>query len=113
MALTLWHNPRCSKSRAAMALLDDRGVAYAIRLYLKDAPSAEEIMGLAMRMDQPVSQIVRPKEKLFSELDLAQADDAALALAIAEHPILLERPILDDGMRAVLGRPPEDILTLI
>ena len=113
MALTLWHNPRCSKSREAMKLLDDKGVAYAIRLYLKEPPSAEEVMGLANRIGKPVSEIVRTKEKTYRDLGLAKADDAALAMAIAEHPILLERPILDDGMRAIMGRPPEDILTLI
>lgn len=113
MALTLWHNPRCSKSRAAMKLLDDRGAAYSIRLYLKEPPSAEEVMGLANRIGRPVSEIVRTKEKAYGELGLAAADDAALALAIAENPILLERPILDDGVRAVIGRPPEDITALL
>ncbi|AHM05858.1 Arsenate reductase [Roseibacterium elongatum DSM 19469] len=112
MDLTLWHNPRCSKSREAGKLLADRGVAHAIRLYLKEPPSAEEVMGLANRIGRPVSEIVRTKEKAYRALGLAAADDAALAMAISETPVLLERPILDDGRRAVIGRPPEDILTL-
>jgi len=113
MALTLWHNPRCSKSRAAKALLDERGVAYDIRLYLKEPPDAAEVMALAARVGKPLVEILRKGEAVYKERGLKNAEDAALAAAVAAHPILIERPILDDGTRAVIGRPPEDILALL
>ena len=113
MALTLWHNPRCSKSRAALALLVERGVEHDVRLYLKDPPSAEEVLALASRTGRPLRDILRTGEAAYRDGDLKGADDDTLARAVAVHPILLERPILDDGARAIVGRPPEDILTLL
>lgn len=113
MALTLWHNPRCSKSRAALSLLKDRGIAPDIRLYLKAPPIEAEIVELLRRLRIPAIELVRTKERVFSDLDLADADDTALVRAMAAHPILIERPILDDGTRAVIGRPPEKILALL
>jgi len=113
MALTLWHNPRCSKSRAAKALLDERGVAYDIRLYLKEPSDVAEVMALATRVGNPLVEILRKGEPVYKELGLKNAEDAALAAAVAAHPILLELPILDDGTHAVIGRPPEDILALL
>ena len=113
MALTLWHNPRCSKSRAAKALLENRGVAFALRLYLKDPPGANEVLALADRVGKPVGEILRRGEAPYKELSLKTASAEAQAKAVADHPILLERPILDDGTRAIIGRPPEDILALL
>ncbi len=113
MALTLWHNPRCAKSRAALALLQERGIAPDIRLYLKSPPINDEIVELLRRLRVPAIGLVRTKEPVFSDLDLADSDDEALVAAMAAHPILIERPILDDGTRAVIGRPPENILTLL
>jgi len=113
MALTLWHNPRCSKSRAAKALLEERGVDFEIRLYLKDAPDAAEVTALAARVGKPLAEMLRKGEAAYKELGLKGAPQATLAEAVAAHPILLERPILDDGTRAVIGRPPEDIVALL
>jgi len=113
MALTLWHNPRCSKSRQAKALLEDRNAEFALRLYLKDPPDAAEVLALAARVGKPLADLLRTGEAPYRELGLKGAEEAALAEAVAAHPILLERPVLDDGNRAVLGRPPEDVLTLL
>jgi arsenate reductase (glutaredoxin) len=113
MALTLWHNPRCGKSRAALALLRERGIEPDIRLYLKTPPLEAEIVELLRRLRVPAIGLVRTKEPVFADLGLADADDTALVKAMAAHPILIERPILDDGTRAVIGRPPEDILALL
>lgn len=113
MALTLWHNPRCSKSRAALALLRDQGVDPDLRLYLKSPPIEAELVELVRRLGVPAIGLVRTKEALFRDLDLADADDTALVAAMAAHPILIERPIVDDGTRAVIGRPPENILSLL
>lgn len=113
MALTLWHNPRCSKSRAALALLAERGLSPTIRLYLKEPPTEEEIVALLRLLEVPAIGLVRTGEPVFRDLDLADGDDNALVAAMAAHPILIERPILVAGPRAVIGRPPEKILDLL
>src|SRR6056297_1968712 len=84
MALTLWHNPRCAKSRAALALLQERGIAPDIRLYLKSPPINDEIVELLRRLRVPAIGVVRTKEPVFSDLDLADSDDEALVAAMAE-----------------------------
>lgn len=113
MDLTLWHNPRCGKSRAALALLTERGLSPTVRLYLKEPPTEAEIVELLRHLEVPAIGLVRTGERLFRELDLADSDDTALVAAMAAHPILIERPILVTGDRAVIGRPPEKILDLI
>lgn len=111
--MTLWHNPRCSKSRAALALLAERGLSPTIRLYLKEPPTEEEIVALLRLLEVPAIGLVRTGEPVFRDLDLADGDDNALVAAMAAHPILIERPILVAGPRAVIGRPPEKILDLL
>jgi arsenate reductase len=113
MELTLWHNPRCGKSRAALALLTERGLSPAVRLYLKEPPTESEIVALLRQLEVPAIGLVRTGERLFRELDLADSDDTALVAAMAAHPILIERPILVAGDRAMIGRPPERILDLL
>lgn len=111
---TLLHNPRCSKSRQAKALLAERGVEFRERLYLQDPLSSEELRELARRVGRPAREWVRRGEQEYkgSGLD-ADADDAAVLAAMAKHPVLIERPILVAADRAVVGRPPESILPLL
>ncbi|PTY36718.1 arsenate reductase (glutaredoxin) [Saccharospirillum sp. MSK14-1] len=112
--LTLYHNPRCSKSRQAMALLDDAGVAYQTRLYLKEPLSAAEIKTLIAQLEGPASALVRTKEADYAASGLSPDSNAdAIAKALADYPKLLERPLLSDGKSARIGRPPEQILELI
>ena len=112
--LVLIHNPRCSKSRAARGLLEERGVAFVERLYLEDRLSRDELTDLAARLARPLSEWTRTKEAAFREAGLTDgASDDAILDAMAEHPILVERPILVRGRRAVVGRPPEDVLSLL
>lgn len=112
--LLLLHNPRCSKSRATLALLEERGVDVAVRLYLEDPLSRDEIVELGRRLGKPVAAFTRQKQAEFAEAGLdAESTDEAIAAAMASHPILLERPILVRGGRAAIGRPPEDVLALI
>ena len=112
--ILLLHNPRCSKSRRARTILEERGVNFEERRYLEDPLSREELEDLASRLGRPPREWVRPKETTFGEagLDASSSDDALLD-ALAEHPILMERPILVRGRRAVIGRLPEAILGLL
>ena len=113
-ALVLLHNPRCSKSRATCALLEERGASFGVREYLNDPLSAAELLELAKRLGKATSEWVRKGEGAFSEAGLAaDSDEEALLDAMARHPILMERPIAIAGSRAVVGRPPENVLDLL
>ncbi len=111
--LLLLHNPRCSKSRSAKALLEEKRTPFALRLYLDEPLSRAELADLAGRLGRPVREWVRRGEAAFKQADLGDADDAKLLDALAAHPLLLERPIAVRGPRAVVGRPPEEILKLL
>lgn len=114
MTLTLWHNPRCSTSRKTLDLLKTRGIEPALRLYLKDAPTVAELTELHGQLGRPVIEWTRTKEAAFAQAGLSRdSADAALIAAIAAAPVLLERPILVAGDRAILGRPPEAVLQLL
>jgi arsenate reductase len=113
-ALVLLHNPRCSKSRAARALLEARGVAFVERRYLEDPLSRGELEDLARRLARPPSEWVRRGEDAYARAGLGASSDASALLdAMAAHPILIERPIAVRGERAVVGRPPERVLELV
>ncbi len=112
--LFLLHNPKCSKSRATKALLEERGAEFQVRLYLDDPLDREELEQLTKALGRAPGQWVRKGEGAYKEAGLGPAsDDAAIRLAMSRHPILIERPILVAGERAAVGRPPEDVLVLI
>jgi len=111
--VTLFHNPRCSKSRQAKALLDERGIDFTIVEYLKTPLSLAELQDLQRQLGVPVREMVRRKEAAFAENGLADADDERLLAAIADHPILLERPVVVVDERAVIARPPERLGELL
>lgn len=110
-----WHNPRCSKSRQALALLEERGADVTVRRYLEDAPTEAELTALRAAMGNPdVIDMMRKGEKRFKELGLnAGMPESELILAMAANPILIERPVAIAGDRAVIGRPPEQVLDLL
>ncbi len=111
--VTVWHNPRCSKSRSACGLLDEWGVDVEVRRYLDQPPTRPEVEELLGRLEvEDPRQVMRTKERLYRELGLDGADRDALLEAIVAHPILLERPIVVRGSRAVVARPPERIVEL-
>ena len=111
---TLLHNPQCSKSRAAKALLDERKVAYVERRYLDEPLSLAEQRELRRRLDRPAREWVRAGEDAYREAGLgAAATDDALLAAMASHPVLIERPILILDRRAAVGRPLENIEALL
>ena len=114
--MELWHNPRCSKSRQAKARLDEAGVDYVERRYLEQAPSVEELRDVVRALGVPARELVRRADarKLGIDLDALGEDEDAWLQLLADHPKLIERPVLvtDDG-RAVIGRPPERVDTLL
>ncbi|MHA7878377.1 MAG: arsenate reductase (glutaredoxin) [Saccharospirillum sp.] len=114
MTATLYHNPRCSKSRQAKALLDERGVDNQTRLYLQQPLSVEELSRLFNQLNEPLANLVRSKEAEYKTAGLTKGSDrATLIAAVAAHPKLLERPILTTEKGARLGRPPERILEIL
>lgn len=112
--VTIWHNPRCSKSRQAYELLRERGVDAEVVRYLEETPSRaelERVLGL-LGIDDP-SAIARKGEARWNELGLDGAGGDAVLEAMVANPILIERPIVIRGERAVVGRPPERVLELL
>lgn len=110
----IYHNPRCSKSRATLALLQERGVEPEQRLYLDAPPSADEVRELLSLLGVPPLTLVRTKEAEYGASGLSKDSDAdAVAEAIARSPRLLERPVVVRGDRAIIGRPPENVLELL
>jgi arsenate reductase len=113
--VTLYHNPRCSKSRQTLALLEERGITPEIVEYLQTPLDAATISGLLTKLGIGAIGLMRRREAPFTELGLAgrEADDAALIEAMASHPILIERPIVVAGDQARIGRPPEAVLDIL
>ncbi len=113
--ITLYHNPRCSKSREALALLESRGQAPHIVRYLDTPPDATTLKNLLATLGISARELLRSKEPEYAELGLDDPalDEASLIAAMVAHPRLIERPIAIDGKRAVIGRPPEKVLELL
>ncbi|WP_159015924.1 arsenate reductase (glutaredoxin) [Cognatiluteimonas profundi] len=112
---TIFHNPRCSKSRSALELLRERGVNPDIRDYLQQPPSIAELQALLHKLGTDARSLLRTGEAEYTALGLddPSLDDVALLAAMASHPRLIERPIFIDGARAIIGRPPERVLELL
>jgi arsenate reductase len=109
-----WHNPRCSKSREGLALLEDKGAEIKLRKYLEDAPSEDELRAAQTLLGVTAIGMMRTGEKLFKELGLTKSSpEPDLIRAMAENPILIERPLAIAGEKAALGRPPENLLDLL
>ena len=113
--VTIWHNPRCGKSRETLALLRDKGVEPVVREYLKEPPSKTEIETLLDQLGVEPRALVRDGEAEFKAsgkkaATLSRKDAVEL---IAKHPILLQRPVVVSGGKAVIGRPPEAVLAIV
>jgi arsenate reductase len=112
--IEIWHNPRCGKSRETLALIEQTGVVPTIRLYLKDTPTAKEIESVLTKLGIAPLLLIRTKEPLFIELYKdKKLTDQAYIQAMVDYPILIERPIVIKNMKAVLGRPPENVLKIL
>ena len=115
MTVTIWHNPRCSKSRQTLELLQKKGVTPTIREYLKQPPGKAEVESLITLVGGDPAELIRDGEAEFKALKTKKTEmsKAAIATAIAAHPILLQRPIVVSGKKAAIGRPPEAVLPLL
>ena len=114
-SLLLLHNPRCSKSRETLKLIEARGVEPRIVEYLKTPPSSVELKAILKKLGLKPQDIVRKGEALYAELGLKdrKLDDDALIALLVKHPVLIERPIVVAGGKAVIGRPPESVLKIL
>ncbi|KTS93083.1 arsenate reductase [Pseudomonas oryzihabitans] len=113
--IVLYHNPRCSKSREALALLQSRELAVSVVPYLETPPDAGQLRELLAKLDIGARQLLRTGEDAYRELHLADPalNEDALIAAMVAHPKLIERPIAVHGERAVIGRPPERVLEIL
>lgn len=113
--LTLYHNPRCSKSRNALELLEARGLAPTVVRYLETPPDAATLKDLLGKLGIGARQLLRSGEDEYKSLELANPalSDAQLIEAMVKHPKLIERPILVAGDKAAIGRPPEQVLEIL
>ncbi|MFC1796582.1 arsenate reductase (glutaredoxin) [Pseudomonadota bacterium] len=115
MAISIFHNPRCSKSRATLALLQEQGIEPEIRLYLESPPDANELSSILQKLGKSPRELMRKGESEYRELGLNDEtlSDDELVQAMVSSPKLIERPIVLANGRAALGRPPESVLDIL
>ena len=113
--ITIYHNPRCSKSRQTLSILEDAGITPRIIEYLEHPPTAAELQVLGSQLGLEPSEFIRSKESAYAALDPSGSErsESQLLDAMAAEPILIERPIVVRGDTAVLGRPPENVHQLL
>ena len=112
---TIYHNPRCSKSRETLSLIQSKGIDPSIILYLETPPSKAELKSILSKLGLKVREIIRTGEEAYKNLSLKDdsLSDDQLLDAIVDYPKLLQRPIVVEGERAIIGRPPENVLDLL
>jgi len=104
--VTIWHNPRCSKSREALSIIEEKGLEKEVVKYLETSPTQEEIKDVLVMLGISPRELMRTKEEIYKELKLKDVDDDALLIkAMAENPKLIERPVLIKNSKAIIGRP--------
>ena len=113
--IEIWHNPRCSKSRQALQLIEALGITPNVVRYLETPPTGPRLEAVLQLLDIAPRALMRTRETVYSTLSLGDAslEDSALVGAMAAHPVLIERPVVIAGDRAVIGRPPERVLEIL
>tara|TARA_B100001559_G_scaffold8217_1_gene7345 strand:+ start:706 stop:1041 length:336 start_codon:yes stop_codon:yes gene_type:complete len=111
--MEILHNPRCSKSRTTLNIILENNIQPTIRLYLDDPLSIGEIKDLLIKLNTTADKIVRTNEEIYKKLNLKNSDQDLLIEKISKNPILLERPIVVKGKKAIIGRPPENVMKLL
>ena len=113
MSVTIYHNPRCSKSRTTLELIREHGIEPTIVEYLDTPPSADELKAILKKLGKSAADIVRKKEATEEGIDVHALSEDALIKALTEHPRAIERPIVVKGAKARMGRPPESVLEIL
>jgi arsenate reductase len=115
MGVVIYHNPRCSKSRETLAMIEGKGIKPTVVEYLKTPPTAKELKSLLARLGMKPRDLMRKKEAPYKDLGLEseRLSDEALIQAMVENPVLIERPIVVKGEKVALGRPPEAVLKIL
>jgi arsenate reductase len=114
MDTIIWHNPRCSKSRQTLALLEARGIKPKVVKYLDAPPSRAELEFVLEKLGMEPGELMRRREKIYKELNLKEIDDSEILLnAMLQHPKLIERPVVIRGEKVAVGRPPESVLDIL
>ncbi len=114
MTVTIYHNPRCSKSRQTLALLQEKGISPRVVEYLKTPPDAARLRAILDKLGLTPRQLLRTGERAYKDLGLKDvSDEEALIQAMVDNPILIERPIVLANDKAALGRPPEKVLEIL
>ena len=111
--MTIYHNPRCSKSRQTLAILEENNAGANVVEYLTEPPFKTELTKILAMLDPKASDVVRKKEAAAEGVDVSALSEAALIDQMVAHPIIIERSIVVAGDKAVIGRPPENVLTII
>ncbi len=113
--IQIYHNPRCSKSRQTLALLNEQGIDPEVIEYLKETPSAAELKAVLKKLGIPARELLRTKEAEYKEagLDNPQLSEEQIIAAMLQYPKLIERPIVINGDKARIGRPPEQVLEIL
>ena len=115
MSVTIYHNPKCSKSRQTLELLKDNGITPTIIEYLQNPPTAENLKRILTQLDFAPRDLMRKKESVYAEceLDNPSLTNDDLVSFMVKHPILIERPIVLSNDKAAIGRPPEKVLEIL
>ena len=112
--IQIWHNPKCSKSRAAMELLENKNIDASVVKYLEQTPTKEQLIDVLKKLNMKASQLLRTGEDVYKELNLKdETNEEKIIEAMVENPILIERPIIIKGESAVIARPIENLEELL
>ena len=112
--IKIYHNPRCTKSRQALQLLEEKGVAHQVVKYMDEPLTPNEMKNVLRHLDMPAADLIRRNEQIWKdEFRDKEMEEEELILAMIEYPKLMERPIVDNGDRAVVGRPTEKVLEVL
>ena len=115
MSVTIYHNPRCSKSRQTLSLLQEKSININVIEYLKTPPDISQLKQILKQLGYEPRQLMRKSEQIYKDLDLGNENKTAadLIIAMTQNPILIERPIVLSGEKAAIGRPPESVLNIL
>jgi len=113
LKIIIYHNPRCSKSRAVLSILNSKGVEFDLIDYIKNPPNQAILKKILYKMGGNAADLLRTNEREYQDLGLKNATDEKILDAITSNPILLQRPIVISDTKAIIGRPPERVLDIL